>query len=175
MRCFALLLAFSATLPGLHAQQTANASDPRLVIETVKGTIEARLLPADAPTTVAHVLGLVKRNFYRGLRIHRVTSTLVQFGDPLTRDMSRKAYWGSGGSGNAVGVAELSKRLTHQRGTVAMAHGGSPTMADSQIYIMKSTSPPLDGQHVIIGQVTSGMAVVDKLAVPDLIKQISIK
>jgi cyclophilin family peptidyl-prolyl cis-trans isomerase len=176
MRLLALTLACSvAVLGGLDAQGRAGAPDPRLVVETAKGTIEIRLFPADAPKSVDHILGLVKRNFYRGLRIHRVEATLVQFGDPLTRDLSRKGYWGGGGSGNPIGVAELSKRLTHRRGTVALAHGGAPTIADSQLFIMKTASPGLDGKHAIIGEVTSGMMVVDQLAVPDLIKQISIK
>ena len=176
MRQIALMLALSLLLrPGLGAQGGGSAADPRLILETAKGTIEMRLFPADAPKSVAHVLALVKRNFYRGLRIHRVTPSLAQFGDPLTRDMSRKGYWGSGGSGKPIGIAELSKRLTHQRGTVALAHGGSPTMADSQLYIMKTAGPALDGKHVIVGQVTAGMAVVDKLAVADIIKQIAVK
>ena len=170
----ALLLSVSL-LPSVGARQKEPATGPQLVVETVKGTVEIRLFAADAPKSVAHVLALVKRGFYRGLRVHRVTPTLAQFGDPLTRDMSRKAAWGSGGSGNPIGLAEISKRHSHQRGTVALAHGGSPTMADSQLYIMKVASPGLDGKHTIVGQVTSGMAVVDKLAVPDIIKQISIK
>jgi cyclophilin family peptidyl-prolyl cis-trans isomerase len=170
----ALLLSV-ALVPPMGARQKEPAAGPQLVIETVKGTIEVRLFAADAPKSVAQVLALVKRGFYRGLRVHRVTPALAQFGDPLTRDMSRKAAWGSGGSGNPIGVAEISKRHSHQRGTVALAHGGSPTMADSQLYIMKVASPGLDGKHTIVGQVTSGMAVVDKLAVPDIIKQISIK
>ncbi len=179
MRSLALTLALSfAVLAGLHAQRAtapASASSPRLVVETAKGTIEIRLFRAEAPKSVDHLLGLVKRDFYRGLRVHRVTSSLAQFGDPFTRDMSRRADWGSGGSGTQVGVAEFSKQLTHQRGTVAFAHRGSPVMADSQLYIMKTAGPSLDGKHVIIGQVTTGMDVVDRLAVADLIKQISIK
>ncbi len=176
MRLLALTLAGSlAVLAGLDAQGRSGAADPRLVLETAKGTVEIRLLAADAPKSVAHIVDLVKRNFYRGLRIHRVESSLVQFGDPLTRDMSRRGYWGSGGSGNPIGVAELSKRLTHKRGTVSLAHGGAPTIADSQLFILKTASPGLDGKHAIVGEVTAGMAVVDKLAVPDLIKQISIK
>ena len=176
MRQLALMLALSLVLlPGLRAQGGVGASDSQLIIETAKGTIEVRLFPADAPKSVAHVLALVKRNFYRGLRIHRVTPSLAQFGDPLSRDMSRKGYWGSGGSGNPIGIAELSKRLTHQRGTVALAHGGSPTMADSQLYIMKTAGPSLDGKHVIVGQVTTGMAIVDTLVVADVIKQMAVK
>lgn len=176
MRLLALTLALScAVLVGLDAQGRTGAADPRLIIDTAKGTIEIRLFPGDAPKSVAHILGLVKRNFYRGLRIHRVESSLVQFGDPLSRDMSRKGYWGSGGSGNPIGVAELSKRLTHRRGTVALAHGGAPTIADSQLFIMKTASPGLDGKHAIIGEVVSGLTVVDRLAVADVIKQISVK
>jgi cyclophilin family peptidyl-prolyl cis-trans isomerase len=175
MRLLVLALLISvATLPA-GAQQKGGAAEPHLIIETAKGRIDVRLFPADAPRSVEHVLALVKRNFYRGLRIHRVTPSLAQFGDPLTRDLSRKGYWGSGGSGKPIGVAELSKRLTHRRGTVALAHGGSPTMADSQLYILKTASPGLDGKHTIIGEVVSGMAVVDKLVVPDLIKQVSLK
>ena len=176
MRLLALALLVSLmTFPGLRAQQNSASPEPRLVIETAKGAIEVRLFPTDAPKSVAHVLALVKRSFYRGLRIHRVAPSLVQFGDPLTRDMSRRASWGAGGSGSPIGLAEISTRHTHQRGTVALAHGGSPTMADSQLYIMKAASPGLDGKHTIIGQVTSGMAVVDKLVIPDLIRQISLK
>jgi len=177
MRVLALTFALSLTvLVGLDAQgRSAAAADPRLILETAKGIIEIRLFPTDAPKSVAHILGLAKRNFYRGLRFHRVESTLVQFGDPLSRDMSRKGYWGSGGSGNPIGVAELSKRLTHKRGAVSLAHAGAATIADSQLFIMKTASPGLDGKHAIIGEVTAGMTVVDKIAVTDLIKQASVK
>jgi peptidyl-prolyl cis-trans isomerase B (cyclophilin B) len=177
MRVLALTCALSLTvLVGLDAQgRSAAAGDSRVILETAKGTIEIRLFAADAPKSVAHILGLVKRNFYRGLRFHRVEPTLVQFGDPLSRDVSRKGYWGSGGSGNPIGVAEMSKRLTHKRGAVSLAHAGAPTIADSQLFIMKTASPGLDGKHAIIGEVVTGMAVVDKIAVADLIKQVSVK
>ncbi len=47
--------------------------------------------------------------------------------------------------------------------------------ADSQLYVMKTASPSLDGKHAVIGQVTAGMAVVDKLQVTDVIKNVTIK
>jgi cyclophilin family peptidyl-prolyl cis-trans isomerase len=161
--------------PRNSPQKPAAPSGPVLLMDTAKGAIQIQLFPADAPKSVEHILGLVKTNFYRGLRIHRVTASLVQWGDPMSRDMSRKDYWGSGGSGKPVGVAEFSKRRTHQRGTVALAHAGRAEIADSQLYILKAAQPGLDGKHVIIGQVTSGMDVVDKLAVADVIKNITIK
>jgi cyclophilin family peptidyl-prolyl cis-trans isomerase len=101
---------------------------PVIVVETVKGTFEFETYPEEAPRTVEHVLRLVNRNFYNGLRVHRrVTGFVVQFGDPQTRDMSKRDLWGRGqasGSGKPVGVAEFSKKRLHVRGAVAMAHAG---------------------------------------------------
>jgi cyclophilin family peptidyl-prolyl cis-trans isomerase len=162
---------------GQRAQSTlapAAASSPVIVIDTVKGSIQVQLFRSEAPKSVDHVLDLVKRSFYRSQRIHRVVSTLVQFGDPQSRDMTKQASWGTGSSFRPIGVAEISKRK-HVRGTVGLAHAGNATLADSQIYIMKTASPALDGKHAIIGQVISGMPVVDKLERTDLIKLVTVK
>src|SRR5690348_4065390 len=148
---------------------------PVMVLETVKGTIEITLDPANAPKSVDHILGLVKDNFYRGLRIHRVEAGLVQFGDPASRDMTRLQSWGTGSSGTPVGVAEIKPSMRHVRGAVGLAHTGDPKYADSQIYIMKAASPGLDGKHAIIGHVTKGMEVVDKLQVADLMRSVTIR
>lgn len=166
-------LAAVATIEGQRAAGSAPPPGPTMTIETVKGTVEIRFFPDDAPKSVAHILALAKRNFYRGQRVHRVERTLVQFGDPTSRDMSRRDWWGRSGSGKPVGVSELNKRL-HVRGAVALAHSGNASYADSQMYIMKVASPSLDGKHVVIGQVTRGMDVVDKLEVTDLFKQVTI-
>ena len=73
------------------AAKTSPGAGPVVVIETSKGTIEFETYPNEAPKTVAHILALVKRNFYNGLRVHRVVPKFViQFGDPLTRDMTKK-------------------------------------------------------------------------------------
>ena len=151
------------------------APDPILVFETVKGTIEIRLFKSEAPKSVDHLLALMKRSFYRGQRFHRVTASLVQVGDPTSRDMSRRDYWGSSNSGSPIGVFEWSKKRSHVRGAVGLAHSGDARGADSQIYIMKSASPGLNGKHAIVGQVISGMAVVDKLVVTDMIKNATVK
>lgn len=140
--------------------------DPMVVFETEKGTIEFRLYASSAPESVAHIVALVERHFYRGQRFHRAERSLVQIGDPLSRDVSRRDYWGSGGSGAPIGVAEFNPR-THRRGAVGLAHAGAAEYADSQIYFMKATSPGLDGKHVVIGQVTAGLDVLDRLEVTD--------
>ena len=173
MVCLAILTA--PVLAAERGQATSAAAGPILVVDTVKGTFQIQLLPAEAPKSVEHILSLVKRNFYRSQRIHRAVPTLIQFGDPQTRDMTKQAYWGSGNSFRPIGVAEISKTRKHVRGTVGLAHAGNATLADSQIYILKTANPPLDGKHAIIGQVTSGMSVVDKLERTDLIKLVTIK
>jgi peptidyl-prolyl cis-trans isomerase B (cyclophilin B) len=154
--------------------QTALAAGPVIVVETVKGTIEFETYPKDAPKTVEHILALVKRNFYNGQRVHRVVpGFVVQFGDPQTRDMTKQDRWGTGGSGRPIGAAEVKR--THGAGAVAMAHGGDPAKADSQMYITLAPQPSLDKGYTVFGQVISGMDVVRKLAVTDVIRRITVK
>jgi cyclophilin family peptidyl-prolyl cis-trans isomerase len=156
---------------------------PVVVIETNKGTIEFEMYPNEAPKTVEHVLALVRRNFYNGLRIHRVEpGFVVQFGDPLTRDMTKRALWGTQGSGRPVGAAEMDPSRKHKFGSVAMAHAGDPAKADAQMYILlRQTATPLDGKYTVFGQVTSGMDVAQKLTdgrpggPPDVIRRATVK
>jgi cyclophilin family peptidyl-prolyl cis-trans isomerase len=165
----------------LVAFQTSStpAAKPIAVVETSKGTFEIQFWPATAPKGVEHLVALIKQGFYRGLRVHRVTPSLMQFGDPLTRDMRQEPSWGSGGSGKIIGAVEIAPSLHHVRGTVGLAHAGEAKadakFGDSQLYIMKTASPSLDGKYSIVGQVTSGMAVVDKIEKTDLLKNVTIK
>jgi cyclophilin family peptidyl-prolyl cis-trans isomerase len=147
-----------------------------IVLETIKGPIVIETYPKEAPKTVEHILALVKRNFYNGLRVHRVVKGfVVQFGDPQTRDMTKKAFWGTGGSGKPIGVAEANSKRPHRLGAVAMAHAGDPRGADSQMYITLAPQPRLDGDYTVFGQVIAGMDVVNALAVDDLIRRASVK
>jgi len=170
----ALVALVSGAVLGADARQAMPAS-PVLVLETAKGTIEIQLFPQEAPKSVEHIVALVRKGFYRGQRVHRVTPGLMQFGDPATRDMSRRDTWGNGGSGKPIGVAEISKKRAQVRGTVGLAHAGTPEYADSQLYILKTPNPGLNGKHAIVGTVVRGMEVVDKLQVADVIKQAYLK
>jgi cyclophilin family peptidyl-prolyl cis-trans isomerase len=163
---------------------------PVIVFETNKGTFEVETYPNEAPKSVEHILALVKRNFYNGLRFHRVEPGFVaQFGDPQTRDMTRRNSWGNGGSGTPVGVAEINPKRPHRLGAVALAHGGDPRNADSQMYIAlngpERYAGQVQGRFTVIGQVVSGMDVVMKLSdgdkedggnsMPDVIRRATIK
>ena len=178
----ALAAGFLTLAPAVSAQKPAPKPAPPappapiIVLDTVKGTIEIETLPDDAPKTVAHVVELVKKNFYNGMRFHRAEENfLVQVGDPQSRDMSREAWWGRGpGSGKPIGVSEIGKRK-HVPGSVGMAHSGDSKYADSQFYIVMQPRPGLDGKFTIFGRVTSGMDVVKKLKRADILKKASVK
>lgn len=164
-----------AALAAARQTKPAAAAAPVMVLDTVKGTIEITLFPGDAPKSVDHIVGLVRQGYYRGQRFHRVTASLAQFGDKKSRDMTLKDYWGTGGSGVPINAFEVSKTHKHVRGTVGLGHTGNPMAADSQLYIMKSPSPTLDGKYAIVGQVTVGMTVVDKIQIEDTIKNVFMK
>jgi cyclophilin family peptidyl-prolyl cis-trans isomerase len=148
-----------------------------VVVETVKGSFQFETYPNEAPKSVEHILALVKRNFYNGMRIHRqIPGFIAQFGDPLSRDMSKVDSWGTGGSFNIVGVGEPSPKRTHVTGAVAMAYPGKdPRQADSQMYIMLAPRHSLDGDYTVIGQVIAGMDVVQKLVKGDIIRRVTVK
>ena len=161
------------------AAATSPGSGPIVVIETARGTMEIETYPEDAPKTVAHVVALVKKGFYNGLRFHRVVPNFViQGGDPQSRDLTKREMWGGGprsGSGKPVGVAEFSKRRLHRIGAAAMAHAGDPRLADSQFYIVIGPASHLDGRHVVWGQVIGGTDVPAKIQPDDVMKKVSLK
>jgi cyclophilin family peptidyl-prolyl cis-trans isomerase len=165
--------------PAAPAQpKKSPGAGPVIVVETAaKGTFQFETYPNEAPKSVEHILGLVKRNFYNGMRIHRqIPGFIAQFGDPLSRDLSKQESWGTGGSFNIVGVGEPNPKRTHVTGAVAMAYPGKdPRQADSQMYIMLAPRHSLDGDYTVIGQVIAGMDVVQKLVKGDIIRRVSVK
>ena len=159
------------------AQQKSPGAGPILVLETVKGTIEIETYPEEAPKTVARIVALVKKNFYNGQRFHRSEPNfLVQVGDPVSRDVSREAWWGRQGSGSAIGVAEITKKRRHTAGAVSMAHPGTDAAtADSQFFITRRAAPELDGKYTVFGHVLKGMDVVARLQRGDILKRAYLK
>ena len=171
----ALILLVATFGPG--AQQPSPGAGPVIVLDTAKGVIEFETYPEEAPRTVARLIELVKRNFYNGLRFHRVVpNLLVQIGDPVSRDMSRESWWGRQGSGKPIGVSEITKKRRHLRGAVAMAYAGNdPKLAESQFYIVMRAAPEFDGKYTVFGRVTKGMDVVARLQRADVLKKASVK
>ena len=170
------LLVMADTLP---PRQTSPGAGPVIVLETVKGIIELETYPEEAPKTVAQIVGLVKRNFYNGQRFHRAADTgfgLIQIGDPQTRNVTMREWWGRGGSGKPIGVAEITKKRRHVRGAVAMAYPGTdPKSADSQFFINTKPHPEWDAKYTVFGRVIKGMDVVEKIQIADVLKKAYVK
>jgi cyclophilin family peptidyl-prolyl cis-trans isomerase len=171
-----LLLLVAFALPAVRAQVKSPGAGPVVVLETVKGTIEFETYPEEAPKTVAHIVDLVKKGFYNGLRFHRADPNFViQIGDPVSRDMSRIDWWGRQGSGKPIGLAEITKKRRNGIGAVGMGHTGVAKDADSQFYITRRVAPELDGKYTVFGKVLTGMDVVGKIQKGDVLKRAYVK
>jgi len=156
------------------AVMTPGTGEKIAVIETNKGVIKFKFFEQDAPQTVANFIKLANAKFYDGLLFHRVVpGFVIQGGDPLTKDPSKQAMWGSGGPGWTV-PAEFNKNQ-HLDGTVAMARSADPNSAGSQFYICLGPQPMLDGQYTVFGQVTEGLDVVHKIQVGDQMTKVYIE
>jgi HEAT repeat protein/cyclophilin family peptidyl-prolyl cis-trans isomerase len=137
---------------------------PAAYIDTSKGTIQFELAVLDAPRTVASFLALVRRNFFRGVQIHRVVPDfVVQDGDPR----------GDGEGGPGYTIRDEINQRPYLRGTVGMALDWSDS-GGSQFFITHSPQPHLDSRYTVFGQVVSGMDVVDRLTQWDTIDRIRV-
>jgi peptidylprolyl isomerase len=87
---------------------------------------------------------------------------MIQGGDPLSKDDSMEARWGTGGPGYAI-EDEFAPGLSNERGTLSMANSG-PNTGGSQFFINTVNNTFLDGKHAVFGKVTEGMDVVDAIS-----------
>ncbi len=140
-------------------------------IKTAKGNIIMELYPKAAPKTVANFVDKAKSGYFNGLKFHRVEDWVIQGGDPLSRDDSKKQIWGTGG-GNIE--TELNTR-PFVVGALGVARGQDIKISnDSQFFIVKKDSQFLNGQYTLFGQVVSGMDVSNKIAVGDIMQFVTI-
>ena len=141
---------------------TANAADPEntLVVQlSTGGPVTIELANDVAPNHAARLKELARAGFYDGLKFHRVIpGFMAQTGDPTGT--------GTSGSDKPDLAAEFSQK-DYKRGTVGMARKSDPNSANSQFFICFDDTgcASLKGQYTVVGQVTSGMEFVDKVAV----------
>lgn len=138
-----------------------------VILKTNFGAIELELFRGQAPKTVENFVKLAQSGFYDGVRFHRVIKGfMIQGGDPLSKDLSMQARWGTGGPGYqfADEINPNSEPYTtgYKRGILAMANAG-PNTNGSQFFIMHQDYP-LPPSYTIFGKVLSGIEVVDKIA-----------
>ena len=158
IRLLALVAALLFAAPAI-AQPLPAGADPQntLLIDTTQGRIVVKLRNDLAPGHAARLKQLAREKFYDGVPFHRVIAGfMAQTGDGQNGN-------GTGGSKYPDLKAEFSN-VPYKRGIVGMARkGGNNDSANSQWFIMFADGPSLNGQYTVIGEVLSGMDVVDKL------------
>jgi len=127
-----------------------------LILETTQGPVKIEMRPDLAPNHVARIKELVREGFYDGIVFHRVIEGfMAQTGDG-------QRFNGTGGSKYPNLPAEFSN-VPFKRGIVGMARAADPNSANSQFFIMFADGSFLNGKYTVIGEVVSGMDVVDKI------------
>jgi len=139
-----------------------NKMNHTAVFETNQGTFEIELFEDKMPVTTKNFIKLVEQGFYDQTKFHRVISNfMIQGGDPLSADDSKKASWGTGGPGYNI-KDEFHSELKNLKGTIAMANAG-PNTGGSQFFINLVSNDYLDSKHPVFGQVIQGQEVVEKI------------
>ncbi len=158
MTFFGLILALavsSAQTPRMAFAGPAKELQDTIYLDTKDGRITIKLRPDLAPKHVAQIETLTKRGFYNGVVFHRVIDGfMAQTGDPTGT--------GTGKSDLPDIPAEFSAE-PFRRGTVGMARAADPNSANSQFFICFADAPPLNNKYTVVGEVTSGIDVVDKI------------
>jgi len=159
LRIIAVTLALVCALPAFaQAPKLPAGVDPQnaLVIDTTKGRVIVKLRPDLAPQHVERIKQLARDGYYDNVPFHRVIDGfMAQTGDG-------EKFNGTGGSKYPNLKAEFTSS-EFKRGVVGMARASSPDSANSQFFIMFADGPFLNGKYTVVGEVVSGMQVVDKM------------
>ncbi|MEQ2005421.1 MAG: peptidylprolyl isomerase [Limisphaerales bacterium] len=156
-----------ASAPAQDKKETKPAAKEVAVLKFKDfGDIVVEFFPDVAPKTVENFKKLAGEKFYDGTQSHRlIPGFMVQLGDPLTKDPSKEAFWGTGDPGYKI-KAEFNAR-PHDKGVLSMARSANPDSAGSQFFICFKRAQNLDNQYTVFGKVLKGLDVLDKLeAVP---------
>jgi peptidylprolyl isomerase len=157
IRIFAVLAALFLVAPALAQPLPAGLDKANaIVIDTTKGRVVIKLRNDLAPQHAERIKLLAREGYYNNVPFHRVIEGfMAQTGDG-------KNFNGTGGSKYPNLAAEFSN-VPFKRGIVGMARAASNDSANSQFFIMFAEGASLNGKYTVIGEVVSGMDVVDKI------------
>ncbi|MEH2546516.1 peptidylprolyl isomerase [Bradyrhizobium sp. AZCC 2262] len=157
IRILALVAALVCAVPAIAQPLPANLDKANaIVIDTTKGRIVIKLRTDLAPQHAERIKLLAREGYYNNVPFHRVIEGfMAQTGDG-------KNFNGTGGSKYPNLAAEFSN-VPFKRGIVGMARAASNDSANSQFFIMFAEGASLNGKYTVIGEVVSGMDVVDKI------------
>jgi peptidyl-prolyl cis-trans isomerase B (cyclophilin B) len=143
--------------------QAQTAQPKQAVVETSAGTFVIDLAPEAAPNQTAYFMKLAVDGAYDGTTFHRMIKYgLVQGGDPLSKDPSKRTLYGTGGQ-NAVKAEARAPKMT--KGSVAaVLVPGRPDSAGAQFFIVLADQPALGDQYTVFGHVADGMEALQKIS-----------
>jgi len=144
---------------------TLNASASNdIAFETTLGTFVVRLAVKNSPIAVSNITALASCNFYDNVIFHRIaymengTPFVIQGGDPT----------GTGSGGPGYFIKDEPVLGEYRRGVIAMARSSQPDSQGSQFFVVldDAAAVPLESArtYAILGEVISGMDVVDAIA-----------
>ncbi|REJ78316.1 MAG: peptidylprolyl isomerase [Acidobacteria bacterium] len=166
----ALWILLSLTLLGcneagsnLNAQVRENAepvADSEVAViemenQAAYGSITVELYSNIAPKMVERFKQLAKEGVYDGVIFHRVNQSVIQSGDPLSKD-DDPGNDGTGKSDKPDVQAEFSD-IEFDTGIVGAARGPDFDSQNSQFFITLKREPGFDRRYTIFGKVIDGM------------------
>lgn len=157
IRILAVLAAFVFATPAFSQALPAGLDKANaIVIDTTKGRVIVKLRTDLAPQHADRIKQLARDGYYNNVPFHRVIEGfMAQTGDG-------QRFNGTGGSKYPNLPAEFSN-VPFKRGIVGMARASDPNSANSQFFIMFADGSFLNGKYTVVGEVVSGMDVVDKI------------
>jgi peptidyl-prolyl cis-trans isomerase B (cyclophilin B) len=145
--------------------QVAHAANPKVKMETSKGTIIMELYPDKAPKSVANFLAYVNTGAYDGTIFHRVIKDFMNQGGGFDSDYKK------------VDVKdpipnEAFNGLKNLKYTVAMARTNAPHSATNQFFINTADNAFLDHTeksmrgwgYTVFGKVVEGENIVGAIS-----------
>ena len=126
------------------------------------GKITIELYSNVAPEAVKRFKELAREGFYNGTSFHRINASVIQGGDPLSKDAD-PSNDGSGKSDKPNVKAEFSD-IPYDTGIVGAARSQDVDSANSQFFIMLKRQPEFDNNYTVFGRVIDGMNNVKTIA-----------
>lgn len=138
----------------------APVADPEIAVIEMEnsaayGTIKVELYSNIAPKAVARFKELANDGTYDGVTWHRVNQSVIQSGDPLSKN-DNPADDGTGKSNKPNVEAEFSD-IPYDTGIVGAARSSDPNSANSQFFITLKREAGFDNKYTIFGKVIEGM------------------
>jgi cyclophilin family peptidyl-prolyl cis-trans isomerase len=140
--------------------------------ETSVGSFAVKMEASQSYLAVNNFVFLAQWNYFNGTFFHRIiTGFVIQGGDPAgtgtgipTGSSQTKPFPGYSFTGNEPPKSCTAKSDCYATGDVVLANSGGPTTDGSQFFvILPGGASQLSPSYTLFGEVTSGMAVVEKI------------